>query len=120
MYACGDVHAAYVPAPAGVSSLHSNVAPASDENVNDADVWLITPVGPPVIIVSGATVSTVKDRVAGDASGFPTASVARTENVYAPLAVVVYACGDVHAAYVPAPAGVSSLHSNVAPASRRT
>ena len=49
--------------------------------MNDADVWLITPVGPPVIVVSGAAVSTVKDRVAGDASVLPAASVARTENV---------------------------------------
>ena len=81
VYACGDVHAAYVPAPAGVSNLHSNVAFGSEVNVNDTFVWLITPVGPPVIVVSGATVSTVNDRVAGDASVFPTASRARTENV---------------------------------------
>ena len=46
VYACGDVHVAYVPAPAGVSSLHSNVAPASDVNVNDGAVELMVPVGP--------------------------------------------------------------------------
>ncbi len=61
--------------------MHSNVAFGSEVNVNDTFVWLITPVGPPVIVVSGATVSTVNDRVAGDASVFPTASLARTENV---------------------------------------
>ncbi len=38
MYACGDVHAAYVPAPAGVSSLHSNVPASVDVNVNDGAV----------------------------------------------------------------------------------
>ena len=81
MYACGDVQLAYVPAPAGVSSLHSNVEPGSELNVNDTFVWLITPVGPVRIVVSGATVSTVNDRVAGLASWFPNASLARTENV---------------------------------------
>ena len=80
VYACGDVHAAYVPAPAGVSSLHSNVAPASDENVNDGDVEFVVPVGPPVIVVSGGPVSTVNDLVAGAGSEFPPL-MARTENV---------------------------------------
>ena len=82
----------------GPSSLHSNVAPASDVNANDADSTLIVPVGPVVIVVSGATVSTVNERVAGVASVLPAASVARTENVYAPSASTVYARGDVHAA----------------------
>ena len=81
VYACGDVQAAYVPTPAGVSSLHSNVAPASDEKAKDGEVPFVAPVGPPVIVVSGATVSTVNERVAGEASGLPAASVARTENV---------------------------------------
>ena len=67
--------------------------------------------------VGVATASTVNARVAGVASRLPAASVARTENVYAPSVVVVYACGEVQVAYVPAPAGVSSLHSNVDPAS---
>ena len=48
--------------------------------------------------VGVATGSTVNVRVAGVASTLPAASVARTENVYAPSAVVVYACGDVHGA----------------------
>jgi hypothetical protein len=84
------VQEAYVPAPAGVSSLHSNVEPLSEDvNVNDGAVTVVVPVGPPVIVVSGAAVSTVNDRVAGLASTLPAPSVARTENVYAPLAVVV-------------------------------
>ena len=49
--------------------------------MNDAAVPFVSPVGPPVIVVSGATVSTVNERVAGDASVLPAASVARTENV---------------------------------------
>ena len=49
------MHAAYVPVPAGVSSLHSNVEPAIDDvNVNDGAVTFVAPVGPPVIVVSGA------------------------------------------------------------------
>jgi hypothetical protein len=61
-------------------------------------------------------VSTVNDRVAGDASGVPRLSVARTENVYEPSASDVYARGEVHAAYVPVAApGPSSLHSKVEP-----
>ena len=81
VYACGDVHAAYVPAPAGVSSLHSNVAPGSAVNVNDGAVTFVGPVGPAVIVVSGATVSTVNVRAAGETSTLPAASRARTENV---------------------------------------
>ncbi len=54
VYACGDVQAEYVPAPDGVSSLHSNVAPVSVEvNVNDGAVEFVRPVGPPVMVVSG-------------------------------------------------------------------
>ena len=50
-------------------------------NVNDAAVAVVVPVGPPVIVVSGAVVSTVNVRVAGVASTLPGVSVARTENV---------------------------------------
>ena len=71
-----------MPAPAGVSSLHWNVEPVSEPvNVNDADVAVVVPVGPPVIVVSGAAVSTVNDRDADVASTLPAASVARTMNV---------------------------------------
>ena len=41
-------------------------------------VSLVGPFGPGVIVVSGATVSTVHVRVAGVASRLPAASVART------------------------------------------
>ena len=88
VYACGDVHSAYVPGPAGVSSLHSNVAPASELNVNDGAVELMVPVGPPRSSVSGGLVSTVNDLVAGLGSGV-VPFIALTEKVYAPLAVVV-------------------------------
>ncbi len=42
--------------------------------------------GPPVIVVSGAAVSTVQVREAGVASTLPAGSVARTWNVCAPCA----------------------------------
>jgi hypothetical protein len=65
--------------------LHSNVEPAFvDENVNEGEAPLVVPLGPELIEVSGAAVSTVNDRVAGVASTLPAASVARTETVYAP------------------------------------
>ena len=52
-----------MPAPDGVSSLHSKVAADSEEvNVKDCEVDFVGPVGPPVIVVSGggggATAST--------------------------------------------------------------
>ncbi len=60
----------------------TRTSPASvDVNVNDGAVAFVVPVGPPVIVVSGATVSTVNVRVAGDGSTLRAASVARTENV---------------------------------------
>ena len=51
-----------------------------------AVVVLIAPVGPVLIVVSGAAVSTVNVRVAGVASTLPAASRARTSNVCAPSA----------------------------------
>ena len=54
--------------------------------MNAADVLATVPAGPAVIVVSGATVSTVKARVAGVASVFPAASIARTLNVWGPWA----------------------------------
>ena len=68
------------------------------ENVNAGALLFVAPVGPVLIVVSGGPVSTVKLRVAGVRSGLPAGNEERTENVYAPLTVVVYACGDVHAA----------------------
>jgi hypothetical protein len=47
--------------------LHSNVDGDSlDENVNDGALLPVAPVGPESIVVCGATVSTVNERVAGD------------------------------------------------------
>ena len=50
----------------------------------EAEFWVIVPEGPDVIAVSGATVSTVKVRVAGVWSVLPAASLARTRKVCAP------------------------------------
>ena len=62
-----------------MSSLHSNVAPASLVNVKLADVAVIVRRTAPIVIaVSGAAVSTVKVRMAGVASTLPAASLART------------------------------------------
>jgi hypothetical protein len=47
-----------------------------------------SPVGPPVIVTTGAVVSTVHDQVAGLGSVLPTESVARTAKVCAPTATV--------------------------------
>ena len=67
---CGDEHAANAAAP----SRHSNVAPASEVNVKIG--------GPPTFnVVSGAVVSIVNVRDAGDGSTLPAASRARTSNV---------------------------------------
>ena len=51
--------------------MHSNVEPAGAVKLNDAVVALVAPAGPPVIVVSGATVSTVNVRVAGVGSVLP-------------------------------------------------
>ena len=82
------MHAAYVPVDEpGPSSLHSKVEFGFVEaNPKDGDALFVVPVGPLVIDVSGADVSTVKVRVAGVASTLPAVSVARTENVYDPSA----------------------------------
>ncbi len=59
-------------------------------NANVGVLSLVVPVGPDVIVVSGAVVSgggavsTVKTRVAGDASVLPATSVARTDTECAP------------------------------------
>jgi hypothetical protein len=61
--------------------LHSNEPASVAENPNEAAAEETAPLGPVAIDVFGATVSTVHVRVAGDASTFPTASIARTEKV---------------------------------------
>jgi hypothetical protein len=64
------------------SSEQSNEEPGSPpENVNCAVSDDVDPGGPPVIVVSGGTVSTVQARVAGVGSVLPAWSVALTANV---------------------------------------
>ena len=53
-------------------------------NVAVVEATVAPAAGPPVIVVSGATVSTVQVREAGEASTLPTASMARTWKVCAP------------------------------------
>jgi hypothetical protein len=108
----GDVQAAKAPA----SSRHSKLAaPSGDEKLNVAEFTVIVepPAGPESIEVSGATVSTVKLRLAGVASGLPAGSIARTWNVWEPSPRALRLRGDVQTANEPE----SSLHSKVAPAS---
>ncbi len=80
----GEVHDPNEP----LSTLHSNVEPVSlEENSNVGVLSLVAPDGPAVIDVSGAAVSTVIVRVAGEASVLPEASVAHTLKVYSVAAV---------------------------------
>jgi hypothetical protein len=66
--------------------LHSNVAPASaDEKPNEAALDATVPLGPAVIEVSGAVVSTVQVRVAGVGSMLPAPFLARVVKVCGPL-----------------------------------
>ncbi len=94
--------------------MHSKPEPASvEEKEKLADVELIVPDGPAVIDVSGAAVSTVKLRVASEASVLPAASLALTEKVCEPSESPVSSFGDEQAAQAPA----SSLHSKLDPSS---
>jgi hypothetical protein len=103
----GDVHD-LKPAP---STLHSNVDPASLEEKPNCGVGsLVRALGPESMDVSGGPVSTVKDALAGDASVFPAASLARTWNVCGPSPNAGGVSGEVHGANAPE----SMLHSNVA------
>ena len=61
----------------------------------------------------GADVSTVNERVAGEASVLPAASVARTETLWAPSPSAVVVHGLVQVAHEP----VSTRHWNVEPLS---
>src|SRR5918999_2317622 len=98
------------PVQAPSSSLHSNVAASSARNSKLAAAELLRSRGPAWIDVPGVTVSPVQLRVAGSASPFPAASVARTLKVCEPSAKPAYAWPLVHAAQSPA----SSRHSKVA------
>ena len=88
--------------------MHSNVEPASVAlKAKDAVVADVVPVGPEEIVVSGAVVSagalvsTVNDRVAGDASVLPATSVARTATECAPSLSVLVVHGLVQSAHAP-------------------
>jgi hypothetical protein len=73
LYVVGEVQAANAPA----SRLHWKVEPASvDVNANVALVWLVGLAGLDVIVVFGATVSTLTVRTADEPETFPAGSVA--------------------------------------------
>jgi hypothetical protein len=95
--------------------VHSNVDSGSlEENSNVGVLVIVDPAaGPASIVVCGAVVSTVNVRVAGDASVFPTPSVAVTVSVCSPSARGVGVYGESHE-NVPPP---SIAHSNVEPGS---
>jgi hypothetical protein len=78
----GLVHAAQ----SALSSVHWKTAPASDVNEMVALVVATVPLGAEVMVVSGATVSTVQVREAGVGSMLPATSFARTSNVCEPSA----------------------------------
>ncbi len=65
--------------------MHSKLAPDSELKAKLAELVAIVPLGPEVIVVVGATVSTVKVRVAAEPV-LVAESVARTEKVWEPSA----------------------------------
>src|SRR5918999_4990308 len=85
----GDVQSLYA---AWVVSLHSKVASGSSlEKVNVAAVCTVVRSGPESIVVSGASMSGGRGLIvhviaAGSGSELPWRSIARTENVYVPVA----------------------------------
>ncbi len=79
-----------------------------------AEVLAVRPVGPPVIVVSGAVASTVKERAAGVGSIAPAASTARTSNVFAPSVWAAVVWGEVQATN---PAEAPTRHWKVEPGS---
>ena len=102
----GDVQLLY----ALPSTEHSNVELCSEEVKEKLGLGLFDGSdGCPVIVVSGATVSTVQVEVAGDWSTFPKVSVARTLKVWLPSARPPYVLGEAQLEK----AAVSSLHSKV-------
>ena len=90
------------------STRHSKTELLSlDVNANVGVVSLVVPVGPEEIVVSGAVVSgggavsTVNERVAGDASVLPATSVARTDTECAPSPSAAVVHGLVQSAHDP-------------------
>src|SRR5438270_5736490 len=99
-----EVHAAQVP----VSILHSKLPASVDVNVKATGLVLLLPLGPLLIVVSGATVSAVQVRDCELV--LPAASVERTVNVWAPWARPVY---EAEPPAQPANAPLSSRHWSV-------
>ena len=107
---CGEEHARH----AAASSLHSKPVPGSlAAKEKPAPVVRTVPAGPPVIVVSGGSASTVQACSAGVWSRLPAASCARTRKSCAPFASPVRTWGDVQSCHAPS----SSRHSKPAPAS---
>src|SRR5262249_25472540 len=104
-YVTGLVHAAKAPP----SRRHWNEPASVALNAKVALDELVAPAGPDVIVVSGATVSTLQVRDAGVESMLPAASIARTSKVCVPCAKPDRFAGLVHAAK----AAPSSRHSKV-------
>ena len=110
VYETPDAHGA----KAALSSEHSNVAVVSGElKVNCATGFVVEDGGPELIVVFGALVSTVMERLAGVWSRLPAGSVARTRNVCAPLDRDDVVNGDEHEVKE----AVSTEHWNVEPVS---
>ena len=66
---------------------HSKLDPGSEESkLKDGLGTLVRPLGPPVIVVVGGAVSTVKLREAGVGSVLPSGSMARTSKLWSPSA----------------------------------
>jgi hypothetical protein len=106
----GDVQAVHAPP----STRHSNVEPASVAvKPKLGDAVAVTPLGPDVIVVSGAVASTVNEREAGVASTLPATSVALTSNVWPPSVSVAAVNGEVQLVHAP----VSTRHWKVEPVS---
>ena len=97
------------------STLHSNEAPASLEAKVKDGVWSLPgESGSPMMVVVGATVSTVKVACAGVASVLPAASVARTSKVWEPSFSDAVVCGEVQLPQPPGPLP-SRRHSKLEP-----
>ncbi len=108
----GVVYGLAQVANAWASMAHWNVAPGSGESKLNVACFF-GPSGPLSIVVSGASVSTVKVRSAGEASRLPDASLARTWRVCRPSGSCASVSGLLHAAKAP----TSTAHSKVAPGS---
>jgi hypothetical protein len=108
-YLCGDAHASHIAASRRQSKVLDSLAP----NENVALVRRVRSRGPPVIVVSGAAVSTVQVHSAGVGSRSWPTFLARTSNVCCPSARLEYVAGETHAAN----AAPSSAHSNLDPGS---